>query len=120
MTKIVYNNCHGGFAISREAVWLARQISGDENWGGCTFKGECWPNTSVIRTDDYEMWYPEVPRHDPVLVEVVETLGSKKASGKYATLEIENVPSGTLYRIDEYDGKESVMSHDDYAWSVAP
>jgi len=26
---------------------------------------------------------------------------------------------GTQYRIDEYDGMESVMTIDDYEWSIA-
>lgn len=30
-----------------------------------------------------------------------------------------NVSVGTLYRIDEYDGYESVMTQDTYDWKVA-
>jgi hypothetical protein len=52
------------------------------------------------------------------LVQVVEQLGDK-ANGSYAKLFITDVPSGTKYRIDEYDGLESVMTIDDYEWSIA-
>jgi hypothetical protein len=36
-----------------------------------------------------------------------------------AALRIAELPAGTLYRIDEYDGSETVMTQDDYNWSVA-
>jgi hypothetical protein len=51
-------------------------------------------------------------------VQVVEELGAD-ADGQYAELAIADVPAGTKYRIDEYDGVESVMTIDDYHWSVA-
>ena len=33
MNKVVYNACYGGFSLSREAVILARELSGDPEWG---------------------------------------------------------------------------------------
>ena len=59
-----------------------------------------------------------IDRDDPALVQVVEELGNG-ANGKYADLSIAELAAGTLYRIDEYDGMESVMTQDDYAWKVA-
>lgn len=59
-----------------------------------------------------------IERDDPVLVQVVEELGAG-ASGRHARLGIAELPAGTLYRIDEYDGMESVMTQDDYEWRVA-
>jgi hypothetical protein len=53
-----------------------------------------------------------------VLVQVVEELG-EKANDSFADLYIVELPAGTVYRIDEYDGRESVMTNDDYDWSVA-
>jgi hypothetical protein len=52
------------------------------------------------------------------LVQVVEELGDK-ANGRCAKLRIAEVPAGTLYRIDEYDGFESVETKDSYEWNVA-
>lgn len=60
----------------------------------------------------------DISRADPALVQVVEELGTA-ASGHHAQLQIRELPEGTLYRIDEYDGNESVMTQDDYEWSIA-
>lgn len=60
----------------------------------------------------------ELKRDDPILVRVVEELGDK-ANGHHADLRIATVPSGTKYRIDEYDGTERVMTIDDYEWETA-
>jgi hypothetical protein len=57
-------------------------------------------------------------RNDPILVQVVEELGDK-ANGSCAKLRIAEVTAGTLYRIDEYDGFESVETKDSYEWNVA-
>ena len=95
MTKVVYNNCYGGFGLSRKAVILGQKLANDPNWCG----------NSLARTDS-------------ILVAVVEQLG-KKANGKHASLAIEEVPKGTAYRIDEYDGYESVKINSDYDWDIA-
>lgn len=57
-------------------------------------------------------------RHDLALVHVVEELG-EAASGMFAKLAIFELPDGASYRIDEYDGYESVMTPDDYDWTIA-
>lgn len=54
------------------------------------------------------IWYPIDSRHDPVLVQVVEELGPF-ASGDCSDLKIFETES-TLYRIDEYDGMEYVVT----------
>ena len=60
----------------------------------------------------------DIERNDPALVQVVEELGDL-ANGDCSRLEIEELPAGTLYRIDEYDGLETVETKDSYEWSVA-
>lgn len=118
MAKVVYNACHGGFGLSAAAIKRAREISGNPRWGGGVLKGELYDDGSgparfdSCRADD-------MPRHDPVLVQIVEELGDA-ANGAHAALRIEEVQSGERYRIDEYDGAESVMKIDDYQWTVAP
>lgn len=105
MTKIVYNACFGGFSLSAKAVARAKELAPDDpNWA---------------KVDSRYGFVDDVPRHDPTLVAVVEELG-KSASGSCASLAITEVVSGTLYRIDEYDGNESVMTNDDYEWTRAP
>lgn len=113
--KVVYNACFGGFSLSREAVLLGRQLSGDPGWGGPTIIGDCEVDGSKI-IYDYGFLY-DTPRHDPVLVKVVEELGDK-ANGGCADLKIDELPDGTPYRIDEYEGKERVATIDRYEWVI--
>ena len=99
MTKIVYNSCYGGFGMSAQAIdryWEIKGESRPEHW---------WENTDVHRAD-------------PILVQVVEELG-QGANGDHAYLDIRELPAGTLYRIEEYDGMENVITQDEYEWSVA-
>ena len=91
-TKGVYNDCYGGFGLSSEAVARLEEL-------GSTL------------TTTYSTW--EFPRHDPLLVQVVEEL-EDKANTWASKLRIEEV-SGP-YRIEEYDGYETVYEPGDYNW----
>lgn len=115
MVKVVYNAKYGGFGLSREAVIRAREISGDPEWGGPCIAGDIDDNGSIVDGDYGCLDFAGVKRHDPVLVQVVEELG-KKANSKYCYLSIREIPSGSKYRIDEYDGLESVVMPDEYTW----
>lgn len=113
MTKIVYNACYGGFSLSDEATSMYLDLSG--------FKYEkmnqrFYTEFTVEGWDDF--YDRRIDRADPILVEVVEKLGDK-ANGSCAKLRIEDLPKGTLYRITEYDGYESIETKDDLDWSVA-
>lgn len=55
-------------------------------------------------------------RHDPFLVQVVEQLG-EKANGRHAKLAIHNITSNK-YKIDEYNGAESVVVPEEIDWVV--
>ena len=94
--KVVYNNCFGGFGLSDEAQRMLRLLKG-------------------IHEDEFFAIY-ELPRHDPDLVKVVETLGTKNASSQYGELVIGTV--GPEYIIDEYDGSESLLEPEDMDWVV--
>ncbi len=96
--KVVYNNCYGGFGLSDAAIARYWQLKGEP-------KPEGW-------------WHYDLAREDPLLVQVVEELG-KAAGTSFADLQIANVPTGTRWRIDEYDGNECVKTIDDYNWKVA-
>jgi hypothetical protein len=84
--KIVINKCYGGFGLSEEAVKLYLEKKGIPD--------------EVIDTS-------EIERDDPVLVEVVEELGIL-ASGKYAEVEVVDIPDDVKWEIEEYDGNEWV------------
>jgi hypothetical protein len=61
----------------------------------------------------------DIERTDPILISVVETMGSEAASGRFAKLYIEEIPNGTQYKIDEYDGIEELITKDDDIWKTA-
>lgn len=87
--KVVYNACYGGFTLSSEAIVKLKELG-------------------VQGLDDSGYFMDSVlARHDPRLVQVVEELGDK-ASGRCAKLRATEI-SGNRYRIDEYDGRESVV-----------
>ena len=111
MRKVVYNACFGGFSLSREAVLLARELSGNPKWGGTAIKGDTYECGKLCESD--YGYIKGIERHDKTLVEVVERLGDS-ASGSCSDLQIEEV--GGPYRIDEYDGAESVETPDSYEW----
>jgi hypothetical protein len=140
MTKVVYNAKYGGFSLSREACKRYWEIKGQQVWieqdkefiSSDMFtvwlvppeerpkKPEPWYSAPVEeriahnkKHSEQTWYYGDVSRHDPILVQVVEELGDK-ANGSYAKLVIEEV-SGP-YRIDEYDGFESVETPNSYDW----
>ena len=136
-TKVVYNACYGGFGLSKEACQRYWDIKGqqvwieDAQWGFTVWlvapenrisskEGDAFYSMSMDERVAYnrahsgQTWYYDnVDRHDPALVQVVEELG-KKANGDFANLQIDEVYGP--YRIDEYDGNESVMTSGDYDW----
>jgi hypothetical protein len=103
MTKVVYNACYGGFGLSAEASKRYAELK------GTTLTDEESLRLSVGR---------DINRADPLLVQVVEELGDA-AGNRFASLKIAEVAPGTKYRIDEYDGNESIMTIDDYQWETA-
>jgi len=108
MTKIVYNGSYGGFGLSDKAVARYWEL-----------KGLPVHDAFTRYVHDAFTWYDlEEDRADPILVQVVEELG-EEADTVFSNLQIRELPEGTLYRIDEYDGRETVMTQDEYTWRVA-
>jgi hypothetical protein len=102
MYKVVYNGCFGGFSLSAEAVELAKSMTNDSKWQAVSEK------FGYLTTG--------IERHDPILVAVVEQLGDD-ASGSCARLLVAEIES-PIYKIDEYDGSESVDTPSDIEWTV--
>jgi len=115
-TKIVINRCYGGFGLSRRAVLLARELSGNPKWGGWCIKGDVGESGEVCHYDFGHCG--SVSRTDPHLVAVVGALGDA-ANGECARLEVVELPKGTVYKIEEYDGMERIETQDDANWSIA-
>lgn len=77
--KVVVNTCYGGFGLSD---WANKQLGLDE--------------------------YQEINRTDERLIKLIEDYGSEQVSGRYAILQIWEVPQGAKWRIEEYDGIETI------------
>jgi hypothetical protein len=139
MTKVVYNACYGGFGLSKEAIQRYWDIKGqqvwieDSEWGFSVWlvppeqrlKPQTTKEILTMSKDELtaynkaysaQSWYyGNVVRHDPALVQVVLEL-KDKANAEYANLAIKEVDGP--YRIDEYDGYESVETPDGYDWII--
>lgn len=116
MTKIVYNKQYGGFSLSTEAyvAYLTRKgISFIRTPAG--FRG--LDHFEHAETGEY-LSDRDIERSDPDLVAVVEELGDG-ANGMFANLTIKDVPPGTAYRIQEYDGREWIETATDIEWRIA-
>ena len=99
--KVVYNARFGGFGLSSEAVeWLrARGLNVDEHgYMNCCEK----------------YCYCTIERHNPLLVECVETLG-EDTNGSYAAIKVATVKD--RYMVNEYDSSESVVQPEDLNFS---
>jgi hypothetical protein len=131
MTKIVYNACYGGFGLSEAAMRLYAEKKGlpfyvwkdpayNTDLTNQYFTADPSGMTEIDNEFDekYSLYEHDFKRTDPVLVEVVEELGDK-ANGSYAKLCIIALPAGTKYRMEEYDGFETVMTFEDYKWETA-
>jgi len=117
MTKIVYNSCFGGFGLSDAAVMRYAELK----------EITLYPRkersfTMFFTTPDFQedSWFYErdIDRKDPVLVQVVEEMG-EAANGDCADLRICELSEGTQYRIEEYDGRETIMTRNSYDWRTA-
>ena len=105
--KIVYNDQYGGYGLSIEALTLfIQRVENPERYE--------WDNPAYDRGIESQYNASKIPRHHPILVEVVEELGDA-ASGDHATLAIGH--ARRLYRIGEYDGNEWVITpEDEHDW----
>jgi hypothetical protein len=108
MTKVVYNAYYGGFCLSNEAMDRMVELG----YEGLKLNPEYGSGKKLISNRKYCEDY-DIPRHDPILVQVVEELGDK-ANGLGAKLEIDEVHGP--YRINEYGGFEGVEIPADYDW----
>jgi hypothetical protein len=105
--KIVINRDFGGYGLSDQAVreygkrkGLNLVEDGPDDHGFTYF---------YVNEIDENNYFSdrEIERDDPVLVEIVERLGSE-ANGRYSDLKIVEIPDDVDWDIMEYDGMEHI------------
>lgn len=132
MKKVVVNRCFGGFGLSIEAQNLYAKKKGFELFhytqtkyersGGIeeykkidessdalftySFTKDLGDTISKFTSENY-WYYGDIERDDAALVEVVEELG-QKANSRFSKLEVVEIPDDICWKIDEYDGMETV------------
>lgn len=97
MNKVVYNTSYGGFSLSLKAI-------------------EYLNDKYSLGLDSYGYTDCVLSRHDPRLIEVVETLRDA-ASGSHASLKIACIDCNS-YRIREYGGNEYVETPTSIDWVI--
>ena len=136
--KVAYNACFGGFGLSPLAEVLYAERKGIKLYGYTCLGAHGSPYTKVVDIRSFKGWadfytedygdsidaatMPTLPnmyyqssredddiRTDPDLIAIIEELGEKEASGSCSRLSIIEIPDGSQFEIEEYDGKESVV-----------
>lgn len=140
MYKVVLNRCYGGFGLSPKAeklYWerkLGKKIFAyREDYENKVFtKTEDLDQAKSLFisfvTEDYgdyvadylptneDFYIGDIPRHDPILVDIVEEL-KEEANGECAKLVVVEIAT-PMYRIEDYDGMESIHTPEDNDWIV--
>ena len=127
--KIILNKCFGGFELSTEAYKLYGKKIGKEIYeyyqdlekgfdyfikgseGLCTFYfTKDFGEEIKLNDEEYDKYclnLSEEKRTDKILIEVVEEL-KERANNSFSDLEIIEIPDNSYYKIDKYDGVETI------------
>ena len=144
--KLVINSCYGGFHLSPKALKRYLELKGNNAYFYKRTKYEYRDGINEFtRIDDIDTikdnifiycttidcgkvtnTYPPDPfkdypikRNDKHLIQVVEELG-EEANTTVSRLTIVEIENGRWYKIDEYDGYESIEYRDiDDGWELA-
>lgn len=137
MYKVVLNGCYGGFGLSPKAGKLYWERKLDKEVFAYEFNCENHNYRKITDIEKARNWntyfttkdlgdvaekFPlqesfcdqDIPRHDPVLVNIVESL-KKEANGECAKLVVAEI-NAPMYRIEDYDGMESIQTPDAIDW----
>lgn len=108
LEKVVLNQCHGHFGLSRAAFLRLRDLGNSTALNEPDY-GEVWPDDPRSIRERYlgDQFCVSIPRNDPQLIQVIMEMG-QTANGMDADLQIVEVT--TPYVIEEDDGKERAKS----------
>jgi len=82
--KVVINRKYGGFGLSQRALDRYNEL-----------------------TDRNVKYHWDIPRNDPMLVQMVEELG-EEANNRYSDLKVVNIDDDIAWYIHDYDGMEEI------------
>lgn len=99
--KVVINTRYGGFGLSRKALEMYSVLKYGENFV------KDHRSYHYVKIDENVFYENDNDRDDPLLVKVVEELG-EDSFGKYSRLVVREIPDGSEWEIEEYDGRESL------------
>jgi len=112
MRVLISSSC--SFWISREAVLRAREL--DASWAfpdHITIKGEegCWLNDDKYEREEHYSLDHLVPRHDPILLQVFEELGSRMCGEDGDEIHAIEIPDDVEYFVGSYLGEWIAEAH---------
>lgn len=144
--KILINSSYGGYGVSDDATkeYLSEYVKRNKlEWKLITFNGSFGKKCFFIVKQDFYMdnknaeYYWDLSsdtskcmsadtlindsiesRTDPLLIEIFEKM-KDDFSGDFARICEVDIPSGSQYRITEYDGMESIEYQNDDYWHIA-
>lgn len=144
--KLVINSCYGGFHLSPKALKRYLELKGKNAYfykqtkyeyrdGIAEFtridnidsiKSDLFITCTTIDYGKVTNIYPsvtvtsdQIQRNDKHLIQVVEELG-EEANTSVSKLTVVEIENGIWYKIDEYDGYESIEYRDiDDEWELA-
>lgn len=112
--KIAINKCFGGFDLSDEVFEKLIQLGVPtyNDWDKLPNNGDPW----IMDKDDdrgilgrYSSNFRDYEkRNHPLLIQALEEVGLKNASGRFGKIVIVDIPDDIEYGIDDYDGIESI------------
>ena len=103
--KIVINSDYGGFSLSDLAIEIYADRKGIKLKKEKNTFGGIILFTNVVTNEDFES--RDIERNDPILVKIVEELGSK-SFGFAANLKIVEIPDDVNWEVIQYDGLEHI------------
>lgn len=118
MTRVVYNNCYGGFGVTEATVkWvrenrdrLTDEYGEDavEDIASCPCQGEYYSDGSGPKK--WRRPVSDIERDNELLADLVEhkTDFDDRVDGEYASLKVTTVPDGIEWELDYHDGAETV------------
>ena len=137
MQKIVINNCIGGFGLSNEAMIMYAELKGIKIYPYVSHYEDdveiftpydpssteyyfCIHYATKVLEPNEDIndfyYYPDIPRNDPDLIKVVETLG-KKANDRHSELKIVSIPDDVEWIIMSSDMGMEYIAEKHRIWS---